>query len=210
VIRTFDLANAISLLALLAAAACCWLSISQLPVYGIIALMVAGIADVVDGQVARRLRRTEELQRFGKNIDSLVDACSFGLAPVTLLYAIGLNQLLDLLLLGFFLCCAIWRLAYFDTFGMETTGSNHYFVGLPTTYVALVLPLVFLTAFAGAYWLWNCLRMAMLLLALAMVSQLRCKKPGLVVYAFIAILAIGVGSLLVWYAPQLHLELRRW
>lgn len=208
-LRFFDLANAVSLLAVLAAAACCWLSISHLPAYGIIALMVAGIADLIDGQVARRLRRTEEQQRFGKSMDSLVDACSFGLAPIGLLYAIGLNQPLDLLLLGVFLCCAIWRLAYFDTVGMETTGSNRYFIGLPTTYVALVLPLVFLTGFAGTYWLWNSLRVATLLLALAMVSPLRCRKPGLIAYAFFAILAICVGSLLVWYAPQLHQVLRR-
>jgi CDP-diacylglycerol---serine O-phosphatidyltransferase len=208
-LRFFDLANAISLLALLAAAACCWLSVSRLPVYGVVALMVAGIADLIDGQVARRLRRTEEQQRFGKSLDSLVDACSFGLAPAALLYALGLNQPLDVLLLGFFLCCAIWRLAYFDTVGMETTGSNRYFVGLPTTYVALVLPLVFLTAFAGADWLFVCLRTATLLLALSMVSPLRCRKPGLIVYAFFALLAIAVGSLLIWYAPQLHQELRR-
>lgn len=208
-LRFFDIANAISLVALLAAAACCWFSISGLPVYGVVALMVAGIADLIDGQVARRLRRTEEQERFGKSLDSLVDACSFGLAPTALLYAIGLNQPLDLLLLGFFLCCAIWRLAYFDTVGMETTGSNRYFIGLPTTYVALVLPLVFLTAFAGTFWLWLSLRTATLLLALAMVSPLRCRKPGLIVYAFFALLAIAVGSLLIWHAPQLHQELRR-
>ncbi len=208
-LRFLDLANAVSLLAALAAAACCWLSISHLPAYGVIALMVAGIADLIDGQVARRLRRTDDQQRFGKSMDSLVDACSFGLAPVALLYAIGLDQPLDLLLLGFFFCCAIWRLAYFDTVGMESTGSNRYFIGLPTTYVALVLPLVFLTAFAGTFWLRNSLRIATLLLALAMVSPLRCRKPGLIAYAFFAILATCVGCLLVRNAPQLHQELWR-
>lgn len=171
--------------------------------------MAAGIADLFDGQVARRLQRTDDAQRFGKSLDSLVDACSFGLAPVALLFAIGLSQPLDLVLLGFFLCCTVWRLAYFDTVGMETTGSNRYFVGLPTTYVALVLPLVFLTAFAGTFWLWISLRAATLLLALAMVSPMRCRKPGLLLYAFFMVLAIAVGSLLLANAAQLHQQLRR-
>lgn len=207
-LRFFDLANAISLFAALAAAACCGFAVHHRPVYGIIALMVAGIADLIDGPVARGLKRTDEQRRFGQSMDSLVDACSFGLAPAALLYAIGLNQVWDLFLLGLFLCCAIWRLAYFDTLGMETTGSNRYFIGLPTTYVALVLPLVFLTAFAGTDWLWNSLRLATLVLALAMVSSLRCPKPGVIVYACFLLLAICVGTLLVWYAPQLHQELR--
>jgi CDP-diacylglycerol--serine O-phosphatidyltransferase len=204
----FDLANAISLAALLSAAACCWFSISGRPVYGVIALIVSGLADLFDGQVARRLSRTEEQKRFGGSLDSLVDACSFGLAPAALLYSIGLNQWFDLALLGFFLCCAVWRLAYFDTVGMETTSSARYFIGLPTTYVALVLPLVFLTALASTFWLQTSLRVATLVLALAMVSPLRCRKPGLLIYAFLLLLAIGVASLLIWQAPQIHRQLR--
>ena len=203
----FDLANAISLVALLSAAACCWFSIGGRPAYGIIALIVSGLADLFDGQVARRLRRTEDQKRFGRSMDSLVDACSFGLAPAALLYSIGLNQWFDLALLGFFLCCAVWRLAYFDTVGMETTGSAGCFVGLPTTYVALVLPLVFLTALMSTFWLHVSLRVATLALALAMVSPLRCRKPGLLVYAFFLMLALGVASVLIWQAPQIHRQM---
>jgi CDP-diacylglycerol--serine O-phosphatidyltransferase len=206
-LRFFDLANAVSLVALLAAAACCWLSISRLPAYSVMALIVSGVADLLDGQIARRLPRTDVQRRFGQRIDSLVDVCSFGFAPAALLYAIGLNQPLDLVLLGFFLCCTVWRLAYFDTLGMETEGSIRYFIGLPTTYVALVLPLVFLTVFAGTFWHLLSLRVAAVVLALAMVSPIRCRKPGLPVYAFFLLLAIGVASLLIWQAPQIHQRL---
>jgi hypothetical protein len=48
---------------------------------------------------------------------------------------------------------------------------------------------------------------ATLVLALAMVSPFRCKKPGLVVYAFLLVLAIGVASVLIWQAPRIHQEL---
>jgi CDP-diacylglycerol--serine O-phosphatidyltransferase len=194
--------------ALLAAAACVWFSISRLPAYGVVALIVSGLADLLDGQVARRLPRTDEQRQFGQRIDSLVDACSFGFAPAALLYAIGLTQPLDLVLLGFFLCCTVWRLAYFDTLGMQSAGSTPYFIGLPTTYVALVLPLVFLTVLVGPFWLLMSLRVATLVLALAMVSPLRCRKPGVLVYAFLLLLAIAVAGVLIWLAPQIHQELR--
>lgn len=206
-LRFFDLANAVSLVALLSAAACCWLSISRLPAYGVVALIVSGLADLLDGQVARRLSRTDEQRRFGQRLDSLVDVCSFGFAPAALLYAIGLNQPLDIALLGFFLCCTVWRLAYFDTLGMDTAGAARYFVGLPTTYVALVLPLVFLTVLVGTFWFVTGLRVATLILSLAMISSFRCRKPGLAVYALLLLLAIGVAGLLIWQAPQIHLRL---
>jgi CDP-diacylglycerol---serine O-phosphatidyltransferase len=207
-LRFFDLANAVSLVALLAAAACSWFSISRLPAYGVVALIVSGLADLLDGQVARLLPRTDEQRRFGQSLDSLVDACSFGFAPATLLYAIGLDHPLDLVLLGFFLSCTVWRLAYFDTTGLETSGSSHYFTGLPTTYVALVMPLVFLTVLAGPFWLHGSLRVATVLLALAMISPFRFRKPGLVVYGFLLLLAMAVASLLLWQAPQIHQRLR--
>jgi CDP-diacylglycerol--serine O-phosphatidyltransferase len=205
--RFFDLANAISLVALLSAAACCWCSISRVPAFGVVALIVSGLADLLDGQVARRLARNDEQRRFGQRVDSLVDVCSFGLAPAALLYAIGLGEPLDLALLGAFLCCAAWRLAYFDTVGMETEGATRYFTGLPTTYVALVLPLVFLTVFAGKFWLLASLRVATFMLAIAMVSPFRCRKPGLIVYAFFLLLAIGVAGVLVWQASLIHQRL---
>jgi CDP-diacylglycerol--serine O-phosphatidyltransferase len=207
-LRFLDPANVVSLVALLSAAACCWLSISRLPAYAVVALIASGLADLLDGQVARRLSRTDEQRRFGQRIDSLVDVCSFGFAPVALLYAVGLNQPWDLVLLGFLLCCAAWRLAYFDTVGMETVGGKSYFIGLPTTYVALVLPLVFLSVFAGASWLFICLRVASLALALAMISPIRSPRPSLVVYGLLLLLAIGVAGVLIWQAPQIHHRLK--
>ena len=141
-------------------------------------------------------------------MDSLVDACSFGLAPTALLYAIGLNQWFDLALLGFFLCCAVWRLAYFDTVGMETTRFGPL-LHRPAHHVCRSRPAAgFSDGIGGHVLAAHGLRVATLVLALAMVSPLRCRKPGLLVYAFFLLLAIGVASLLIWQAPQIHRQLR--
>lgn len=203
-LRFFDAANAISLVALLAAATCCCLAIEQLPAYAVVALIVAGLCDLFDGLVARRLVRNEEQRVFGGRLDSLVDACAFGFAPSLFLFAAGLNSPLDVSLLAMFLVSAVWRLAYFDTVGLETDGNARYYIGLPTTYVALILPLAFLLIFAGPFWFENGMRIAVVMLAAAMVSQVRIRKPGGIAYAGFLLLAMVVVGVLLWFAPQLQ------
>jgi CDP-diacylglycerol--serine O-phosphatidyltransferase len=198
-IRFFDLANAISLVALLSSASCMLLAMNGLFAFA-----------VLDGVVARKLTRTEEQQRFGGRLDSLVDGCSFGFAPVVLLYAAGLRQPFDVPLLGLFLVCAIWRLAYFDTVGLETQGSVRYFVGLPTTYVALIFPLGFLTALIGTTWFLITMRITVMVVAAALVSSLRVRKPSGLAYVFFLLLAIGVASVLIRFAPLLQSRLQMW
>jgi CDP-diacylglycerol--serine O-phosphatidyltransferase len=207
-LRFFDLANAITLIALLSAAGCTLLAMNGLFAAAAVALIIAGLCDLFDGFVARRLNRTEEQQRFGGRLDSLVDACSFGLAPAVLLYTAGLKQPFDLPLLGIFLICAIWRLAYFDTVGLEIEGPVRYFIGLPTTYVALVLPLVFLTALISTNAFLITMRIAVIVLAAALVSSFRVRKPGGLAYVFFLLLAIAVASILIGSAPLLHSRLQ--
>lgn len=203
-LRFFDAANLVSLAALLAAAAACALAMRGFPAYAMIALIAAGIGDLFDGLIARRLARTEEQRRFGGRLDSLVDACAFGLAPCVLLYAVGFHAWFDSPLLAFFLCCAVWRLAYFDTVGLETEGNTRYYTGLPTTYVALILPLVFLLVFAGQEWFVNGMRMTVFAIAAAMVSPVRVRKPRGVAYGGFVLLAVVVVGLLVWQGPRIH------
>ena len=203
-LRFVDAANVVSLAALLAAAAGCALAMRGFPAYAMIALIVAGIGDLFDGLIARRLARTEEQRRFGGRLDSLVDACAFGFAPSVSLFAMGLNSWFDLPLLAFFLCCAVWRLAYFDTVGLESEGTTRYYTGLPTTYVALILPLVFLLVFSGQEWFVNGMRTAVAAIAVAMVSPVRVRKPGGIAYVGFVLLAVVVVGLLIWQGPQVH------
>jgi CDP-diacylglycerol--serine O-phosphatidyltransferase len=92
------------------------------PDYYRAALMIlfAGVFDTLDGGVARLTRTGSS---FGVQLDSLVDAVSFGLAPGFLLYAWGLQDLGWAGLVGafWFVLCAIFRLARFNC---ETDGSK--------------------------------------------------------------------------------------
>jgi CDP-diacylglycerol--serine O-phosphatidyltransferase len=195
-LRFWDRANAITLGALVLSCAVALLAMRQSHVLAMIALIGAGICDLFDGIVARRLNRTHEEQIFGQRLDSLVDACAFGVAPLVLCCGLGLTTLPDCFLLVFFTCCVVWRLAYFDTVGMEQDGVQRFYVGLPTTYVALVIPLVFLSVLTNVDFMRMLLRVALLGLAGAMVSSLRVPKPRMTGYVFLLILALVVVSIL--------------
>ncbi|HZV00107.1 MAG TPA: CDP-alcohol phosphatidyltransferase family protein [Planctomycetota bacterium] len=191
-LRFLDRANAITLLGLAAGLAAALLASEARLALALVALVAAGICDIFDGLVARRLTRSDEEKRFGQRLDSAVDACSFGVAPVLVLHAAGARHPAELALLGLYAACAVWRLAYFDTTGLE--GGTHY-VGLPTTFSALVIPLACAAGYAGA----DALRIAAdacaFGLALLMVSPLRIRKPRGAWYGFFLLLAIGVSAL---------------
>lgn len=109
------------------------------------ALLVAGafVFDVLDGKVARRRSAASAL---GRELDSLADVISFGVAPAAIAFAIGIDSALDQAVLIFFALCGLSRLARFNVTA-ETlsagTGRVKYFEGtpIPTSVVPLGLAL---------------------------------------------------------------------
>jgi CDP-diacylglycerol---serine O-phosphatidyltransferase len=98
--------------------------------------------DVADGYVARLSPARQS--RLGADLDSLADIVSFGVAPAVLAYTLGLRGLWDAILLTYFVCCGISRLARYNvtaaTLTNVTTGKVRYFEGLPIpTSVLMVL-----------------------------------------------------------------------
>lgn len=98
----------------------------------------AAIIDRLDGMVARKLNITSEL---GKQLDSLSDIISFGVAPAMLLYQSVLFQFgyAGAIFTVIFIACGAFRLARFNI--MESTG---YFIGLPITAAGCLLALCYL------------------------------------------------------------------
>lgn len=201
-LRFLNVANALSLAGLGAALACALLAVSGRPALAIVALIGAGLCDLFDGLVARRLALTPEEQRFGAALDSAVDACSFGFAPAVLLHALGLRSLPEMALLGAFAACAVWRLAYFDTIGLAGEADARYYTGLPTTFVALVLPLAALAGFSGRGPLRIAAVAAAAGLAIAMVSPVRIRKPGGKWYAILLGIAVVLVAVYTIFATR--------
>lgn len=91
-------------------------------------IFAAMLSDGLDGRVARYLNASSE---FGKELDSLCDLVSFGVAPAILAYAFLLKDLPGLsgyLIAAFFATCGALRLARFN---VNTGVVKGYFMGLP-------------------------------------------------------------------------------
>ncbi|HOU53814.1 MAG TPA: CDP-diacylglycerol--serine O-phosphatidyltransferase [Myxococcota bacterium] len=99
-----------------------------------LAIILAAIADGIDGRVAR-LTRTESA--FGVELDSLADVLSFGMAPAVLSWVFALRHLdghggyVGTFLAFFFVACGALRLARFNVQAARARGPTGYFTGLP-------------------------------------------------------------------------------
>jgi CDP-diacylglycerol--serine O-phosphatidyltransferase len=103
-------------------------------------VLLGGICDALDGRVARATNAGTE---FGEELDSLVDAITFGLAPGMIMYFAVLNRSgWDWVWVFLFAACAVLRLARFN---IEQAGSaKTYFQGLPSPAAGITL--------ASYYW----------------------------------------------------------
>ena len=130
--------------------------------FAMIALLFAVAFDYLDGKVARWIKRAGE---FGKQLDSLADTISFGVAPA--IFGFSLIQTnFALIVFALFLFAGVLRLARYNI--MEFTGE---FAGMPITVNGVVIPLIyFLKVPAVAY------PYIYLFLAILMVSPLKIKK----------------------------------
>lgn len=98
-------------------------------------VVFGGVCDALDGRVARA---TGTGSRFGSELDSLVDAITFGLAPAMIMYFAVLNRNgWDWIFSFLFTACAVIRLARFN---VEQAGrARKYFHGLPSPAAGMTL-----------------------------------------------------------------------
>jgi CDP-diacylglycerol---serine O-phosphatidyltransferase len=103
-------------------------------------LPFALVCDALDGSVARWRRRSSPL---GADLDSLADIVSFGVAPATLGFALGLRGGWDAVALCYFVACGIGRLARYNVTADQlkgATGKVTHYEGTPIpTSLAIVL-----------------------------------------------------------------------
>src|SRR5210317_2401804 len=100
--------------------------------FAIIAIMFAALIDGLDGRIARLIKGTSKV---GKELDSLTDMISFGVAPAFIMYFWKLNELGKfgwLLSLVYVICVAL-RLARFNiNSNQEPSWRDNFFEGVPS------------------------------------------------------------------------------
>ena len=115
----------------------------------VVAILFAGLMDALDGRIARLIKGTSKM---GKELDSLGDVISFGVAPAFIMYFWSL-QYLDKL--GWFVCliyviCVALRLARFNISSEEESSwKDNFFEGVPAPAggIIVLMPLIF--SFSG-------------------------------------------------------------
>ena len=184
-------------------------------------ILFAAILDALDGRIARLIKGTSE---FGKELDSLTDFVSFGIAPVFVLYFWDLNKYGKLgwaITLVYSVCCVL-RLARFNLTKVEETQKwkNNFFEGIPSPAggLLILMPLIYeLTNLNFGYDVKNLTPYLTVIVALLLVSKvptLALKKisisPKTTVFLllsigiiFIALLFYTLESLLVFGAVYL-------
>jgi len=111
---------------------------------------LALIFDVFDGRIARWRQQTSSL---GRELDSLADVISFGVAPAVIAYGVGMDGLWDRVILIYFVACGVSRLARYNvTAESLAQGSDKvkYFEGTPIPSSLLLVIVIAIAAGFGA------------------------------------------------------------
>jgi CDP-diacylglycerol--serine O-phosphatidyltransferase len=179
------------------------------PVFGAIMIIIAMLMDGLDGRVARALNVQSE---FGKELDSLSDIISFGVAPAFVMYVMAfqgnteVNVALSWIVTVIFPICGALRLARFNVSPDDTPG---YFIGMPIPMAggALAMVAIFherITEYSHIY----ILIALTLLLAYLMVSKHKYpsfKKAGIpksLTWVLIGLLVLTL-IVIIWFPQQL-------
>lgn len=194
-IQSLKLADFVTLLNALCGTGAILLLLNEFTYIAPILILIAAVADGVDGHISRCVASSE----IGGNLDSLADVVSFGLAPIVILYSF--NGQTGAYLLGTALCfyflCGLLRLARFNT--VQTGLSS--FSGLPITAGGIILSAYVLIG--DVYYNAYIAAILSIIIGLLMISNATYQKPRdartLIIVALIFVAIIGSFALHLIY-----------
>jgi archaetidylserine synthase len=159
-----------------------------------ILMIIAIIFDSSDGWVARKTNRQDDLG-FGKNIDSLSDIISFGVAPAIFIYSCinttpGIFQAIVILISLFIVICGVLRLTRYNVIAdkLDTKG----FIGFPIPGISFAIATLYLSGLFNPY-------IALILsaiISLLMISNIQYPK-----FDNIPVIAISAVLILILILP---------
>ena len=117
---------------------------------GMALIPLAFVFDALDGRIARWRKVSSTL---GRELDSLADVISFGVAPAALGYACGLQGGWDWVVLSYFVGCGVSRLARYNVTAEQLSGDEGkvtYFEGTPIPTSVVIVGLLAWATWSGA------------------------------------------------------------
>jgi CDP-diacylglycerol--serine O-phosphatidyltransferase len=199
ILGAYDLACLVTLFGLVAAIGACVLSVEGLIELALVSWIMAGLADLFDGPLARRQQRSAYQKEFGVQLDTVVDVVAFVVTPFVIGLRFGLRSPTALLLMLLFVICGVVRLAHFNTMSAQGQDLATHHRGLPVTYTALVFPILFI---AKDFWPLSAFQLlleaAFALLAVLFVIDVPIRKPRGVFYLLFPLLALALSVYWTW------------
>ena len=113
--------------------------------FSVLAIIAAGLIDGLDGRIARLIKGTSKV---GKELDSLTDVISFGVAPAFIMYFFVMKDLgrVGWLISLIYVVCVALRLARFNiTSNAEPSWKDNFFEGIPSPAggILVLMPLIY-------------------------------------------------------------------
>jgi len=180
-------------------------------VLAIICLMGCGLCDMLDGPVARRKNRSEREKSYGIQIDSLADLVSFGVFPIVLGYAVSFGNaaqgydktrlIIGVAIAAIFVLAALIRLAYFCAVEVELQQKKEkrkYYVGMPVTFVSIIIPLVYTICFILDASLAAVYPAMLLVISIAFLSRIKVPKLRGRYLVIFLLVGLPLAVFLVW------------
>jgi len=115
----------------------------------VVAILFAGLMDALDGRIARLIKGTSKM---GKELDSLGDVISFGVAPAFIMYFWNLQYLekLGWLVCLIYVVCVALRLARFNVNSNdEPSWKDNFFEGVPSPAGGIIVLMPLMISFSG-------------------------------------------------------------
>ena len=165
IIHMIEFPHALTLLNLACGMISVLFSISREYAVASIFMIIAVFLDMLDGRVARYMNKVTVM---GKELDSLSDLVSFGVAPLVLAFQTTKNikegRIFAVIIYIIFLCAGALRLARFNVKELK------HFEGMPITLNGLIVPVFYFLGLTGWY------PFILLVSAILMISAFRIKK----------------------------------
>jgi CDP-diacylglycerol--serine O-phosphatidyltransferase len=161
-------------------------------------VVAAMISDGLDGRVARYLNVSSE---FGKELDSLCDLVSFGVAPAILAYAFFLKDfgIVGYVVAAFFATCGALRLARFN---VNTGTVKGYFMGLPIPAAGCVVATFVMLGIKPAGWIFPILVTIFAYLMVSTIKYPDFKGKGEKIRSIPAVLTILIAGYILFIAKD--------
>jgi len=162
-------------------------------------IILAMFFDSIDGWIARKIGRNDSYG-FGKNIDSLSDAISFGAAPAILFYSINSNinlklSIITLCISLFMVICGVLRLTRYNVIADKTDFKG--FIGFPIPGIGFILATFYLSGLYNIY----IGMVLMIIVSVLMISNVRYPKFGNIPVLSIALILV---ILMIFKLPLIY------